>query len=491
MSDVIVPPYPDWKALLEQSMKARPEIAAAVGAHEVLNARADVAECAQRYTDYLLRAASERGIRLVDAGDLPDNSQDAAVMAGHQPVVFHPGLLFKAQILSKFSRESGALGIQVIIDTDAGDLCEISWPRVSGDALLVRRASIACATVPSNQNVDAPVLYSAQQIKTRDEIHEIFSEMQTDLLAAGLDSAAERARKVGAVYELLAGCSLAMANSIARWSFERRGYREVPLSMLLRDTSLRHVVSKLAQDSTRLFETYNGCLDNYRREHSIKNVANPFPNLKKRDDSFELPFWVVRDGERQPLWSSDKDLVDFGEETYLATRGSITTMILRAYCSDLFIHGIGGGKYDRFVDSFGAHYLGTPLSPFVVASRTRVINPSRVDELSAAVLRGSSMKQVVSQTELYLGKGIFTAQEECRLREVLAKRARLREQLGTAASPEEKSTVAHALNQMNTEVREVVQGSILQSDVAELPRNQKLLEGWSYREFPYFLFEGD
>jgi hypothetical protein len=263
----------------------------------------------------------------------------------------------------------------------------------------------------------------------------------------------------------------------------------VLLSTLLKETSLGGVLRELTRDGERLFHSYNESLERYREEHSIKNAANPFPNLKTRNGSYELPLWVVTDKERKPFWSSASQSIQLPDDSYLATRGSITTMLLRAYCSDIFIHGLGGGKYDRFVTMFASEYLRVELPGFVVASRTRVLDEGRVESLSAAIRRGRSIKEIVSHTQRYLGTGIFSESEEAQLRGLVANRAKLREELSITLSAEQRSAAAHALNQANREVREIVQGSSLRRDVEGLYRNENLLERWSYREFPYFLFE--
>jgi len=163
-------------------------------------------------------------------------------------------------------------------------------------------------------------------------------------------------------------------------------------------------------------------------------------------------------------------------------------MVLRAYCCDLFVHGLGGGKYDLFVNMFTARYLGVELPPFVVASRTRVIDEERVNKLSAAITRGSSLKEVVAQTERYLGTGMFTESEEERLRVLVSRRAQLRKKLAEVSDSQQRSAVAHQLNDANREVREIAQTSSLSHDINELRRNEQLLARWSFREFPYFLF---
>ncbi len=490
MSDVVVPPYTSWATLLQGNIDGRARLAAVLGDTRIEEIRAGLMDRARSYSQRLARIANERGITLGDPEPLSDDDQHGIVMAGHQPVVFHPGLFFKTELLSRLARDTRAFGIHVVIDTDEGSACEVSWPRIEGEQLVVRRAAIVSAEskVPDGSSPDQ-ILYSTQRIKTREEIKEIFAEVQSDLRASGFADEAERARRMGEIYTNLAGCPLAAANSIARWGVERRGYREVLLSTLLKETSLGGVLRELTRDGERLFHSYNESLERYREEHSIKNAANPFPNLKTRNGSYELPLWVVTDKERKPFWSSASQSIQLPDDSYLATRGSITTMLLRAYCSDIFIHGLGGGKYDRFVTMFASEYLRVELPGFVVASRTRVLDEGRVESLSAAIRRGRSIKEIVSHTQRYLGTGIFSESEEAQLRGLVANRAKLREELSITLSAEQRSAAAHALNQANREVREIVQGSSLRRDVEGLYRNENLLERWSYREFPYFLFE--
>lgn len=486
--DILEPEFAAWQTQLRESLRSRGRRGEIVGEALLRTIRAEVMEYAREYSRELEETALQSGVRLSENDGLPDDDRHGLVMAGHQPIVFHPGLMCKAESLTKLARDTGAFGVHVVIDTDAGKLCEVSWPRVSDDELIIRRAPIAREVGVVNATAAEETLYAAQRVATRAEIRDIFAEMRADLLSMGHVKEAERAREIGIIYERLEGSPIASANSIARCSIELRGYREVQLSSLLRDTSLRDVLPLLASDAERLHKTYNACLEEYRREHAIKNAANPFPNLRVSAGSHELPLWLIKDNQRHPLWSGARETQSLGEGSYIATRGSLTTMVLRAYCCDLFVHGLGGGKYDHFVNMFTARYLGVELPPFVVASRTRVLDEDRVEKLSAAITRGNSLKEIVAQTKRYLGTGIFTESEEERLRALISRRDQLRVKLAEASDSQQRSVVAHQLNDANREVREIAQTSSLGRDIKELKRNEQLLARWSFREFPYFLF---
>jgi hypothetical protein len=163
-------------------------------------------------------------------------------------------------------------------------------------------------------------------------------------------------------------------------------------------------------------------------------------------------------------------------------------MILRGFCSDLFIHGLGGGKYDQFVDRCAAAYLGVQLPAFVVASRTRYIFPERVAELQRAVELASKIKEITSKTEQYLNQGIFTTEEEVALRKLILERNTFKEALQSAATPEAKSAAAHTLNDANRKVRSLVETGSLRDVVTNAAAHEAMLARWSYREFPFFLW---
>jgi hypothetical protein len=163
-------------------------------------------------------------------------------------------------------------------------------------------------------------------------------------------------------------------------------------------------------------------------------------------------------------------------------------MLLRGYCSDLFIHGLGGARYDRFVDEFAQHYLGIALPKFVVASETWYLFPDEVQAMSEQLELTSNRKELIARTENFLGRGIFSEEEETRLHSIISDRNHLRTAIQGAQSPEERSAAAHALNATNRAVREIVEGGSLQQVIAEAPARQAALRQWSYREFPFFLF---
>src|SRR5205085_514035 len=119
----------------------------------------------------------------------------------------------------------------------------------------------------------------------------------------------------------------------------------------------------------------------------IRTRARPVPDLAVDDDWCESPLWILRKGcrERRRLFVRDfagKLEISDRNETLVRVnsasasnpgslaaavqnarisirpRALITTMYARLVLSDLFIHGIGGAKYDEVTDEIIRRFFG-------------------------------------------------------------------------------------------------------------------------------------
>jgi hypothetical protein len=384
-------------------------------------------------------------------------------------------------MLARIARDKVAIGVHIAIDTDEGQGGELVWPRISAGALELRRGSLVEATGTSS------MLYSDQRLKPRDALRDIFAEIVSDLRQSNRENVAGRVEQAADIYSALAGQPVVAANTIVRWVLGGAGYYELPLSVAVTKTNVCEVITTCIQDASHLHESYNTCLNEYRREHRIDNQANPFPNLKSRSTGeMELPFWSVQGGHREAVYSFGAQQVAAKVEGYYAPRASMTTLLLRAYCSDLFIHGLGGATYDRFVDRFAQSYLGVTLPRFVVATETRYLFPEQVGSITRELELAKQFKEMISRTELFLGRGIFSESEETQLMALLEDRDRLRVQI-QGAQGDDKRTVALALNEANRRVRSCIEAGSLKDLLAREPHNQAVLGTWSCREFPFFM----
>ncbi|NIP85546.1 MAG: hypothetical protein GTO03_08270, partial [Planctomycetales bacterium] len=188
----------------------------------------------------------------------------------------------------------------------------------------------------------------------------------------------------------------------------------------------------------RLVEIYNASLADYRRANRIRSVAHPVPDLAMDQRWLEAPFWIwtAKDPVRrrlfvqpqgetlllsnrsqvtvrlplaadQPAAAAVGQLADVaGQGIKLRPRALVTTLFARLLLCDLFIHGIGGAKYDQLTDLLIARFFGVRPPHFLTLSGTlRLPIPharTTVDQLSELRQR---LRRVEFHPEKFLDLG--------------------------------------------------------------------------------------
>ena len=159
-----------------------------------------------------------------------------------------------------------------------------------------------------------------------------------------------------------------------------------------------HLLAQLPRFRT----AYNKALATYRCVHKMRNRAHPMPDLAMVDDWLEAPFWIwtADDPVRRPLFArkagggieiSDRNrhtialpISQDGDPALAAeqlrelssrgikvrTRALTTTIFARLVLSDMFLHGIGGAKYDQVTDEIVRLFFGFEPPEFATVSAT-------------------------------------------------------------------------------------------------------------------------
>jgi hypothetical protein len=120
------------------------------------------------------------------------------------------------------------------------------------------------------------------------------------------------------------------------------------------------------------------------------------PDLARHGSYLEAPFWWFdyKSNKRRPLFARQRNdgldlaadptapsvtvkrgdigaLKELGKQQIsIFTRALTTTMFLRLCVADLFIHGIGGAKYDELTDDIIRRYFGIEPPEYMVVSGT-------------------------------------------------------------------------------------------------------------------------
>lgn len=343
-------------------------------------ARRELVELASRYS-FAYRAPF----------DLPGDDAPI-VMAGHQPGLFHPGVWFKNFLLDSVSRAAGATPINLIVDNDTIASPAIAVPEVDAHGTWNQRR------VPFDQ-ASPPIAWEERTILDRD----LFAQFGGQVAAAIrplveqplIESYWPRVLAAAATTDNIGRCfAQARHQQEADWGLQTL---EVPLSQVYQTRSFLRFALHLWQDAPSFSAVYNRAIDEYRRLHKIRSANHPAPQLAQEGEWTETPLWIWTKSDprrrglfvartRDGLSLSDRGKLEFKipgdiddaisalqtlqSEVRLRPRALLTTMYARLVLSDLFIHGIGGAKYDQVTDLIIRRHFGVTPREIVAATAT-------------------------------------------------------------------------------------------------------------------------
>lgn len=360
-------------------------------------ARQDIVQESKAY----LQAAAEP-VPQVDSGSL--------ILAGHQPELFHPGVWVKNFAMNSLARHHGATPLNLIVDNDIAKATTLRLPtwRQSDWSHL--------AQVPFDRR-DGEVPYEDRQVHDED-LFARFSqgvsgwtedwsfEPFLDRFWAEVIQQSARTRLLG---ERLAA---------ARRTFERHWgchNLEVPVSIMSQTEAFAVFTLDLLERLPDFHGHYNDVVHEYRRAHGIRSRNHPVPDLGRDGDWLEAPFWSWRQGQerRQRLFvrrQAGTFALRVGQEPWPALQGAnaspqsrlenwrslqadgykirpralTNTLFARMLLADLFMHGIGGGKYDELTDEVMRRVYGLKPPGFLVLSATLLLpfecNPCSMED---------------------------------------------------------------------------------------------------------------
>ena len=318
------------------------------------------------------------------------------ILAGHQPEMFHPGVWLKNFVIARLAKEHQAVAVNLQIDSDAMKSASLRVPGGSVDQPRLENMPFdrAAAEMPFEQRtiLDRACFNSFGERASK----HLQSLVPEPFLAKFWPLAVARAQETNHVGALLAQ---ARHQCEAAWGLQTL---EMPQSRVCDLPALRWFMAHLLAQLPRFWETYNSALLEYRREHKVRSAAHPVPALDSAGEWLEAPLWIwtESDPRRRQLFVRQQDdeltlsdrekfeaalpLTPDGDATAavehlaalsatgvrLRTRALITTMAARLLLGDLFVHGIGGAKYDQLTDRIIERFFGVSPPGYLVASGT-------------------------------------------------------------------------------------------------------------------------
>ena len=332
-----------------------------------------------------------------DAGSLPTGN--GLIVGGHQPELFHPGVWIKNFVMNYLGRKHDLLPLNLVVDNDVPKSATLGIPKPAQYDALHSLVKLPFDHHSSEAPYEDWVLHDRELFhnlphqakklvgdwKEHPLLFEFWNEAQKQL--------EEDARP---------GVAFAKSRRI----FERKWgvtNLELPISILCESEAFQVFVLHMLQNAESFLKKHNEAVLGYRQRHGLRSKNHPFAELANGKGWMETPFWLMvpesprrqrlgvkveTDGEirlgtpgpngiRVPLGKTDllDALRSISEKGFrIRPRAIATTLFARLFLADLFLHGIGGGKYDEVTDQLCQSFFGLTAPKYLVASATFRLN---------------------------------------------------------------------------------------------------------------------
>jgi hypothetical protein len=267
------------------------------------------------------------------------------VASGHQPILFHPGIVAKLIAMNQWSRATGAVSVWVVPDQDVVDPALVRLPDDSGEVLTDEQIRIG-----GEANTTSPAA-ALPPVAVDPDLPESLEPIGSWLM--GYQHEASRAKQ--------------FTHATLGMLCEQLGLDEpvmVFASDLLAIDVGRSLVERMVEDPIDSIHAYNSSV----AEFSHAGVRP----LKITPTHVELPLWRVEGGERLPVFVEIGKASAFDHSNLLPC-GLLMTAIMRLAICDLFIHGTGGYEYDQITEHWMRAWGGHSIAPIVGVSATMTL----------------------------------------------------------------------------------------------------------------------
>jgi hypothetical protein len=321
---------------------------------------------------------------------------EGLICDGHQPLLFHSGVWAKNFVLGGLAKKLKAPPLHLIVDNDAWSQSGVMVPVNTTTA--PTKQQIAYATVNGDQPWEETLVDDLNMFSAFGEsVSDVMAECGVEpLIHECWPLAVDAAKKNWPLSDCL---TVARHHMERRWGLENL---ELPMSRVCDSNSFRKFFCHLVSHMPCFREIYNQVLGEYRKVNGVRSHTHPVPELKEREGWLESPFWVwntnstqrlplfVKQEGHQILLASDANQFAslelspelkperaleqlqtlFNEGWRIRSRALTTTLFARLYLSDLFIHGIGGAKYDEMTDRLMSRFYGVDAPGYLTLSGT-------------------------------------------------------------------------------------------------------------------------
>lgn len=323
-----------------------------------------------------------------------DSLSKPFIATGHQPPLYHPGVWFKDFLVSRIADEVQGESLHLTVDNDTADSVSI---RVPCGSLASPRVEEIAYDAPGN-----PIPWEERRVINQQTLETfatrvlaayapLRSTSGTPLSPLLVERLWKHARQIDT-----SRLGLEAVLTCARGELEQElgltNILENSVSCVCRSAAWFTFLREMLSRTKEFHSVYNQSLAEYRAVNHIRGKSHPVPDLAQDGDWLEMPFWIwdAQRPQRRRLFA--RSLGDSWEVTDRAglrltkdqvweqaiqspdirirPRALITTMYARLVLSDLFIHGIGGAKYDEVTDAIIRRFFNIEPPGYVTATAT-------------------------------------------------------------------------------------------------------------------------
>ncbi len=446
----------------------------------------------------------------------PHNPTGPLIVGGHQPTLFHCGVLLKNFGLARLARQVQGTALNLIVDNDISTPHHLALPDGSREQPATRLVPFSTDNAARPWEDIKPCL-SGAFTGLPDRVAEALSRWNiSPVLPAIWPAAVSAAEKGHGLAECLSAARISLQDHFGH------GTLELPISHLATRQPFLRFMAMVLLHADRFQGAYNRALDAYRKSNRIRSRTHPAANLERHDSWLETPFWCWKHGDthRRRLLVritdttiSISDGSTLEEDCRLGTGSDLdtlathlqqwqqgglklrpsalsTTLFARVFLADLFIHGIGGAKYDEVTDALMADFFGIAPPPYMTLSGTLHLplgGPHGVsaDDRSHLISR---RRRMIYNAQDFLSDGQAVPLRERKSMLIAQQQADSLD--NSATSLRERQIRYHEFRDVNRELNRHTIGArqALEGDLQQLGRQLNANSVLANREFSFCLF---
>ena len=434
------------------------------------------------------------------------------IQTGHAPVFVHPGVLIKYALINNIANKVEGVGLNMVVDNDTFHNNTLDIPNINGlhstlekIPFLTRVRSTAfeeiCYTTPTElKSLREKVLQFIRNPEMERSFIEFMNIMET------LHNDIHHYRDL-----------FTFTRHVYLQRFNMNNL-EIPVSLICDTKPFSEFFLHIVKNLKIFVEIYNTELDRYRKQKNIRSRANPLPDLERQGETIELPFWIWGENKpRERLFASvtserrvsliyQRDIIanlNFGIENSLLEnlmtlnhikeagfrirpRAIINTMYARMFVCDLFVHGIGGAKYDLITDEIIKKFFKVEPPGYAAISATLHLP---YDQYDVSPADADGLRQIIKKMNQHPENyGSPEIMKEPSMQSMIAEKNRLI--TAETDNQEEKQQIFNQLKKLKTLMKEKISPLIREKE-NELKHLQKKLDYNSLitnREYPFCIY---